>query len=122
MRRLFCILLLICLPLQSFASQVAGLQSSRVSGMVHEMERLAELHHHDGHGSVHYDESDESVAHAGEHAGVVQFSLLNRSHLDVKVALSSLLDFREPASYVPDSFPDDPQRPPAFAPGLATGG
>lgn len=123
MRRLLCILLLICLPLQSFASQLVGLQSLRVSGMVHEVERLAQLHHHhDGHGSAHYDESDESVAHADEHSGVVQFSVLNRSNLDFRVSLSSFFDFPDPASYVPNSFADDPQRPPAFAPGLATGG
>ena len=122
MRRLFCILLLICLPLQSFASQVAGLQTLKVSGMFHEAERLTEMHHHDDHGSVHYDDSDESAAHADEHSAVVQVSLLNRSNLAFEVSLFSLVDFPDPASYVPKPFLDDPQRPPAFAPGLATGG
>ena len=90
--------------------------------MVHEIERLAESHHHDGHGSVHYDESDESVAHADEHSRVLQLSLLNRVSTAFRVSLSALVDFPDPASDVPNPFLDDPKRPPAFAPGLATGG
>ncbi|WP_426106661.1 hypothetical protein [Massilia sp. TSP1-1-2] len=98
------------------------MRSSTVATLAHDAARMAQLHHHDGDGAIHYDDSDESVAHAGEHSAPVQLFLINRLHSVLSVSLFSLADYPEPASYIPYPFLDDPQRPPAFAPGLATGG
>lgn len=122
MRRLLCLLLLICLPLQSFASQIAGLRSLELAGLAHEIERSEELHHHDDDGSTHYDDSDASVTHADEHSSPVQLTLLKPSDLLFNLSQDSLADHPDPASPISDPCLDDPQRPPSFAPGLAAGG
>ena len=122
MRRLLCLLLLICLPLQSFASQIAGLRSLALAGLAHEIERSAELHHHDVDGSTHYDESDKSVTHAEEHSTSAQFVLLRGADLRFNLSQDPLADYPDSVSFVPDPCLDDPQRPPSSAPGLAAGG
>ena len=122
MRRLLCLLLLICLPLQSFASQIAGLRALEVAGLAHEIERSEELHHHDDDGSTHYDDSDESVTHADEHSTPAQLTLLQPADLLFNLSPNSLADYPDPASHIPDPCLDAPQRPPSFAPGLAAGG
>ncbi len=93
-----------------------------MAGLSHEMEHAAELHHHEGSGAIHYDDSEASIAHADEHSAAAQFSLLNGASMIVSASPFSFADYPDPASYQPDPFLDDPQRPPAFAPGLAAGG
>lgn len=122
MRRLFYILLLISLPLQSFASQVAGLRLSALAGVSHEIEHLGDLHHHGDDGSIHYDNSDESIAHADEHSAATQLPLLNPAAMLFSASPASLAEYPDPASHLPNPCLDDPQRPPSFAPGLAAGG
>jgi len=122
-RRLFCLLLLICLPLQSFASHVSSMQPLGLAGMAsHEIDRSDELHHHDDGGAIHYDGSEQSVAHADDHSAPVQFSALNRAAILFGLSPVSLADYPEPVSTIPEPCLDDPQRPPSFAPGLAAGG
>ena len=83
MRRLICILLLLCLPLQSFAAQGGALLSGSLAGqaIAHELDHAAEIeHNHEDDGSVHYDDSDESVQHSHESSASLQ-QLLPRSSL-----------------------------------------
>ena len=122
-RRLLCLLLLICLPLQSYASQIAGLRSLELAGLAHEIERTEELHHHhDDDGSTHYDDSDASLTHAEEHSTPVQLTLLKPADWLFNLSQDSLADYPDPAWQLPDPCLDGPQRPPSFAPGLAAGG
>lgn len=122
MHRLLCLLLLICLPLHSFAAQIAaiGLASA---GAQHQLAHSVDLHHHHhDDGEVHYDDSDASVDHTHEHAATVQLLLPAPASLIPPLQIASLADPAEPVSHIPHPYLDDPQRPPAFAPGLTAGG
>ncbi len=123
MRRLVCLLLLICLPLQSFAWRNDNLQPAQ-SGLAHGIAHAeAQLHHHhDEDGSVHFDDSDESLKHSGEHSCATQCSLISGELTKFAQLKVSLAHAQAPPSALPNPFLDDPQRPPAFAPGLAAGG
>lgn len=122
MRRLFCLLLLICLPLQSFALQIAGIRLAS-TGTTHQLEHASDVHHHHHHdGKVHYDESDESVRHSHEPLTTMQHLVPKAEPALFSPMIVSLADQVDPVSYIPDPYLDDPQRPPAFAPGLAAGG
>ena len=90
--------------------------------MAHEISRADDLHHHEEDGVAHYDGSDESLEHAYEHSAGVQVSVLSFYGVFLGSKLVSLGDYPDPATHVPNPFLDDPQRPPAFAPGLAAGG
>ncbi|MDM5181339.1 hypothetical protein PO883_29590 [Massilia sp. DJPM01] len=79
-------------------------------------------HHHHDDGKVHYDESDESAQHSHEPSATVQHFLPEVALALFSPLSQSLADRSYPASYIPDPYLDDPQRPPAFAPGLAAGG
>lgn len=123
MRRLFCILLLICLPLQSFAAQFDGVRTPPAAAVSHALAHdQSQLHHHDDDGTVHYDESEASLEHAADQSSPVQFSLINPGVIAFMLPAASLADYPDPVSYIPDPCLDDPQRPPSFAPGLAAGG
>lgn len=122
MRQFLCILLLICLPLQSFALQVGVDQPLTSLGWAHEPAHSDDPHHHAEDGAAHYDESDESLAHADEHSAGLQLSILNINGFFFGATPASPGQYLDPASYIPDPFLDEPQRPPAFAPGLAAGG
>lgn len=122
MHRLVFLLLLICLPLHSLALQLAGVQTQASAGAATETGMAADLHHHDDDGSVHYDDSAESIAHADEHSAGTQCFLLHPSAMVFSLSLSSGIDYPDPVSYIPTPWQEDPQRPPAIAPGLATGG
>jgi hypothetical protein len=122
-RLLFCILLLICLPLQSFASQIAGVWAPNAASLAHVADHPEDLHHHhEDDGTIHYDESDESLQHAHEHSTPSQLLLLSPGLLPFTAHAACAADFPDPASHIPDPCLDEPQRPPAVAPGLAAGG
>lgn len=121
MRRLFCLLLLICLPLQSFAAQIGGVRLAG-SGTAHQLDHANHVYHHHHHdGKVHYDESDQSVQHSHEPSATVQHFLPKAAALFIPLTVS-LAERGDPVSCIPHPYLDDPQRPPAFAPGLAAGG
>lgn len=114
MRRFFCLLLLICLPLQSFALQGGQLLSA---GIAHELQHDQGVqHHHDEDGSVHYDQSDESEQHAAEHSAS-SHSVWAPAALPPPMpeAAARLLARGEPARSIPAPFLDGPHRPPAPA-------
>ena len=122
MRRLFCLLMLICLPLQSFALQAAGVRLAG-TGTIHQLAHVDDVHHHHhDDGKVHYDESGESVQHSHEASASAQHLLPKAMSVLFTPLLMSLGDRADPPSYIPNPYLDDPQRPPAFAPGLAAGG
>lgn len=122
MHRLFCLLLLICLPLQSFALQIAGVRLAG-TGTTHQLEHADHVHHHHhDDGKVHYDESDESEQHSHEPSATAQNPGPKMERALFSPLNDSLADRIDPVSYIPDPYLDDPQRPPAFAPGLAAGG
>lgn len=123
MRRLLCIFLLVCLPLQSFAMQLGGLHALVESELMHEIDHEQGIgHHHDDDGSVHYDDSDESAEHVQHDcAGPCQCLLPDTSKLAAPQGMpgESPLPF---TSFIPDPDLEDPTRPPVQAPGLAAGG
>ncbi len=122
MRRIFCLLLLICLPLQSFAAQFTAVRLAQ-TGTAHQLAHADHVHHHHhDDGKVHYDESDESVQHSHEPSASAQHLLPKAALTLLTPVVVSLADRVDPPSYIPDPYLDDPQRPPAFAPGLAAGG
>jgi hypothetical protein len=122
-RQFLCLLLLICLPLQSFAAQIDGVRALNAAVPSHEFEHAEDLHHHhEDDGSVHYDNSDESLEHADEHSPANQLSFLSPGIVSFEQAAVSVADYPDPASALPNPCLDDPPRPPSFAPGLAAGG
>ncbi len=115
--------MLICLPLQSFASQIAGVWAPNAASLAHVADHPEDLHHHhENDGTIHYDESDESLQHAHEHSTPSPLLLPSAGLVSLLQDVASVADYPEPASYIPDPCLDDPQRPPSFAPGLAAGG
>jgi hypothetical protein len=121
-RRLFCLLLLICLPLQSFALQIVGVRLAG-TGAAHLLAHAEHVHHHHhDDGKVHYDESDESIQHSHEPSATVQHLLPKAAAALFSPLTVSFADRADPTSYIPDPYLVDPQRPPAFTPGLAAGG
>lgn len=118
MRRLLCILLLMCLPLHSIAMQGGGLLDDNTATISHELEHDEGVsHHHEDDGSVHYDDSDESQQHSQDHYASAQpvapaagFSPAPPPPL---VASAPALAAR----FLPELFPDCPHRPPALSPG-----
>jgi len=114
-RRYFCLLLLICLPLQSFALQGGRLLSV---GIAHELQHDQGIqhHHHDEDGSVHYDKSDESEQHVAEHsASSHSVWVPAAAPPQMPVAAARLLAQAEPVRFIPAPFLDGPHRPPASA-------
>ena len=92
--------------------------------LVHELEHDEGIHHHhhEDDGSVHYDESDESLDHAQERSSPLQpvgFGL-PRLVLPPEQPVSELGPYV--AQAVPEPFLDGPHKPPAFSLGLTAGG
>jgi hypothetical protein len=123
LRRLFCILLLVCLPLQSFAMQLGGLHALVEAGLQHEIAHDQGVeHHHDDNGAVHYDDSDESSEHVQHDcAGPCQCLLPEAAAASPPERLQGELALIRLA-HIPDPDLEDPERPPVFAPGLTAGG
>lgn len=117
MHRLICILLLICLPLQSFAVQGSWLPAGTASGqgIAHVLAHADNIaHHHDGDGSVHYDDSDESVHHIQDSCAAQAAYLAEPFRPIAPVQLASEAGHLI-ARYIPDPFLDSPLRPPALS-------
>lgn len=126
LRRIVYLFLLLCLPLYGFAMQ-GSLPAAGAASLVHELEHVVEHnagahHHHEDGGSVHYDESDESLDHALEHSSPLQPAGFGLPRLTVppEQAVSELGPYV--AQAVQEPFLDGPHRPPAFALGHAAGG
>ena len=125
MRRLICILLLLCLPLQSFALPGGALLSASLGsqGIAHELDHAAEIeHHHDDGGSVHYDDSDESEQHIDDYSSSTQVAHLAVRFQPIAPAQCASAVDDAIAWFIPTPFPDSPLRPPALSPGFAAGG
>lgn len=112
MRRFFCLLLLICLPLQSFPLQGKQLLSADIA---HELQHDQGVqHHHGDDGEIHYDSSDESAQHAVDSAGTSGSAWSPAPHLaPMPAAPLRLLVLVEPGQWVPDPQLDSPDKPPA---------
>lgn len=125
MRRLICILLLLCLPLQSFAVQGGAMLFASAGGqsIAHELEHAAEIeHHHDDDGSVHYDDSDESAQHIDDYPSSTQVAHLAVPFQPVAPERLAGAVNDAQACFIPDPVPDNPLRPPAPSLGLAAEG
>ena len=124
LRRIVHLLLLLCLPLYGFAMQGGLPPVAEAVSLVHMLEHDRDIHHHhhEDDGTVHYDESDESLDHAHEHCSSSQPVGFGFPRL----VLPALQPVSEPGPYiaqaVPEPFLDGPHRPPAFALGHAAGG
>jgi hypothetical protein len=111
------------MPLQSFAMQLGGGHALVENGLLHELEHDHGIeHHHDEDGSVHYDDSDESKEHVQHHCASPCHFLLTGMTSPVVNPGGQGEAPRSAQSFVPDPDLEDPERPPVFAPGTATGG
>ncbi|HKY00938.1 MAG TPA: hypothetical protein VJM53_00125 [Burkholderiales bacterium] len=112
MRRYLVYLLMLCLPLQSFAA-LAPFEHGGTSDLLHEMHHDQQLsHHHDEHGQMQHDRSQESDEHMADHA-CCHAALAFFSFISFKMARpesASPPTFRAP--YVGDADLEQPQRPP----------
>jgi len=90
----------------------------------HVLEHAQEIehHHHEEDGSVHYDDSQESMEHIQEHAAASAQCLFDTPCMPLeprRLQTKIVLPFE---STLPNPDLEDPQRPPVFAPGIAAGG
>lgn len=124
MRRILYILLLLCLPLHGFAMQGGLPHADATSSLMHGLEHAEGVyhHHHQGEGSVHYDQSDESVEHVQDHSCSPHPAGFSLPALIVppEQQVSKLAPFV--ADAVPEPFLDGPRKPPRLTPGQAAGG
>lgn len=114
MRHFLCIVLLLLLPLHSFATVQGVVPASQVAFEVeHELDHLYGVsHHHGDDGDIHYDDSGESAQHHTEHAGSGQPSALSSlESLKVALLVRPLLH-SEPSEFIPDPVLERPPRPP----------
>lgn len=123
MRQLLCILILLCLPLQSLALQVGWSQPGQPADLIHEIEHHEGIqHHHEDDGSVHYDNSAESQEHVQDHCTSAQPADLMATL--VSVAPQPLVSVLKPEQncLIASPYIEGPTRPPALALGPAAGG
>ena len=93
------------------------------TSFVHELEHDEDIHHHhEDDGSVHYDESDESLDHAQEHSSSSQPAGFGLQYIRVTPEQQAM----DPGTYIAVTVPDPclkgPQRPPALSLGQPAGG
>ncbi|MFN3791522.1 hypothetical protein [Massilia sp.] len=124
MRRFISILLLLCLPLYGFAMQGGLPQAYGAGSLAHAVAHEENIlhHHHEDDGSVHYDASEQSLAHAQDHHSCAQPAdlVVPAPILPPEQLLSSVL---VPAAVaLTETFLDGPRKPPRHAPGHAAGG
>ena len=117
MRRLICLLLLMCLHLQSFALQAGAAMSGDTVNVAHEVahEENIQHHHHDDDGSLHYDNSDESAQHTLDHSNCQQPAGVWISTLPPTPDQVVSVTAPEFSCFIPDPYLDSPLRPPALA-------
>lgn len=114
MRRLICIFLMLLLPLHSFAMQGEWSSAGNAFDLAHEAEHLDGIshHHHDDDGTVHYDDSGESVQHHAEHTACGHAVALPSTAMP-QLVLTALSFVRgELWQHIPERIPEQPQRPP----------
>lgn len=119
MRRFICILLLLCLPLQSFAVQGGAPLFGSVGGnsVAHELAHAAEVaHHHDDHGALHYDDSDESAQHIHDYSSAAQAAYPATPFQAAAPGQPACAVDGIPARFTPDPYLGSPLRPPAASP------
>lgn len=117
MRRLFCILLMFCLPLQGFAMPWERSLQPSAQSLMHEVlhDEHVSHHHHEDDGSIHIDDSDESSQHIDDHSTSPQPVGLLIPFLvapPVELVHTVSLDLVE---FIPDPMLALPHRPPASA-------
>lgn len=113
MRHLLCLLLMLCLPLQSFALQWEHVLAGETT-LAHEIEHDEHVpHHHDDDGAIHYGDSDESARHAQDHPGSPQPAAIPLTvQAGTAAELVSLVRPHGPAP-MPDPLLGCPHRPPS---------
>jgi hypothetical protein len=114
MRRLFCILLMFCLPLQGFAMQWSSAIQVEDVSFAHEILHEEHVsHHHEDDGSIHFDASEESVQHVQDHFCSPQPGGFFVPELVTAPArLVETLSVAE-VTFIPDPMLEQPLRPPA---------
>lgn len=123
MRRFITLLLLLCLPMYGLAMQGSLSPAYGGQSLAHSVAHDEHIlhHHHADDGSVHYDASDESLAHAQDHSCAQPVDLhLPALRFPPEEQLYALVSFT--AAPVPEPFLDGPRKPPRHAPGHAAGG
>ncbi|MBZ2209780.1 hypothetical protein [Massilia soli] len=117
MRRLICLLLLMCLPLQSFALQAGSFVFGADVNLAHEIahEEQIQHHHHDNDDSVHYDDSDESAQHTLDHSNCQQPAGVWISKQPPSPDQLGSITAPEFSCFIPDPYLDSPLRPPVLA-------
>ncbi len=118
MRRFFCILLLLCLPLQGFAMQWGMAWASDAAPpaqeVVHEVMHEEHIsHHHEEDGTLHVDDSEESVQHVQDHSVPPQPVTLTASLAPIAPPELVSPVVAERVQIIPDPMLECPHRPPA---------
>ena len=116
MRRLFCLFLLILLPLHSFAMQGGWYSSGKAAfSIAHEIDHLAGTSHHhdDEHGGIHYDDSQTSADHLSDHSTAHGCAAIPPSGVPLLAARAIRTTEMQPQHYLPDPYPQRLQRPPS---------
>ncbi len=123
MRKFLCLLLVLLFPLQSFAMQVTSVRLFDLGRVAHEVEHSVgiEHHHHEEAGTIHYDDSDESVQHGLEHSPVSQVVFLAGFPLTLVPGDQVREQPVERAAFIPDPLLENPTRPPVFSPAWLPG-
>lgn len=115
MRKFFCLLLLICLPLQSFALQGRALLSE---GLAHTLQHDQGVqHHHADDGAVQYDDSDASHDHAAKHSAASHLAWSTAPHYVLPTLPAGTQYCAHRPCFLSDPLPDGPHKPPSFFPG-----
>ena len=112
MRRLICLFMLMLLPLHGFAVQTGAMQEHAYS-IAHELDHANGVsHHHDADGTIHYDQSDESVQHASEHPASSQVAALPSMLPTHPFMAFRSIAGSSPVLSIPDGIVTLPIRPP----------
>lgn len=92
--------------------------------LAHELEHAEGVHHHhhEEDGSIHYDESNESLDHAHEHPSPSQPVGFGFPRLELPAQQPGAELGPYIAQAVPEPFLDGPHKPPAFSLGHTAGG
>jgi hypothetical protein len=124
LRRIITILLLLCLPMYGFAMQGSLPQAYGAGSLAHAVAHDENIlhHHHEDDGSVHYDASEKSLAHAQDHHSCAQAIdlLIPLAIVPPEQLLSGVIV--PAAEALTEPFLDGPRKPPRHAPGHAAGG
>jgi hypothetical protein len=115
-RRLFCLLLLVLLPLHGFAMQDGWYSSEKATfSIAHEVDHLtgASHHHDDEHGNIHYDDSAASSQHLTDHSAAHNCVAIPPSIVPLLAVRATRTTQTQAQPYLPDPDPQRLQRPPS---------